>query len=869
MYRMAFLKLIILAGVVLGVLSIGDTPNAIAQSCTSNPATLSSAVLSGVSNNKDAYVDIANQTGVPWAMLAGIHYRETNFGRTNPSNGQGIFQFVNGEGGPYPPGPVSESEFRRQLKFMAEKVQTDYVYRGSLNYSKRPLKKSGEDPYRIKDTLFSYNGRASVYANQAETYGYNKNTQPYEGSPYVMNRYDCARKNMGIITQDYGSMDGTDTRYGAYTIYSQLVGESGAKIQPVLTGGDFNPGFILSDADFNNSSAMTVGQIQDFLDSQLYECDKNGSTSYGGGTRASYADSQGNPTPFRCLHEYKEDPSTGANNYGNLSPKQSTYNVATTNFKTSARIIWDASQKYDINPQVVLTLMHTHSKYSPIGDDWPFLSQYREALPFATCFPDCASLSENLDDGLSVLKSHYDANNYDSPSKKTFFHHPDCSTKETVNIVNRSSGALLSVNTNIPNNSALNNVYGSGDACSSYEHRDFWRYYSEWFGLQNVDVSIYLKGIDLNTDQAGDYGEIGVKLSKMPSSTVHIRFSVFSPSNAEIIGDGFVRISPENWNKFEKNILTFRGKSNSKLAGTFENYIIPRAVSSNDNRFDNFPVELIGKAAFLHTNSSSQPVYRLYNSSIGKHFFSANKYDVDNMIEANNYILEGVAFYYCQGGQNTVYRISKGSDYRFRVRGDDSFASNHNGYTTERADFSSSNMGNIPIYWLFDESRSRSMYSPNPNAGSGAGFVNMGVALMACEESSTPTHRTYRPGTGHFYTTSADEKNKAIYELNYRYESIGFYSCDNSGQVVYRLYKRSTGVRFYTASINEKNKAVERLGYEDEGIAFYSCPSGGTDVYQLYKKSTGSRFYTASSNERDRAVNNLGYKYEGVAFIAK
>ena len=34
---------------------------------------------------------------------------------------------------------------------------------------------------------------------------------------------------------------------------------------------------------------------------------------------------------------------------------------------------------------------------------------------------------------------------------------------------------------------------------------------------------------------------------------------------------------------------------------------------------------------------------------------------------------------------------------------------------------------------------------------------------------------------------------------------MGFYSCDNSGQVVYRLYKRSTGVRFYTASINEKN----------------------------------------------------------------
>jgi hypothetical protein len=33
-----------------------------------------------------------------------------------------------------------------------------------------------------------------------------------------------------------------------------------------------------------------------------------------------------------------------------------------------------------------------------------------------------------------------------------------------------------------PNAAALNNLYGTGDACSSYGNRNFWRYYSDWFG---------------------------------------------------------------------------------------------------------------------------------------------------------------------------------------------------------------------------------------------------------------------------------------------------------------------------------------------------------------------------------------------------
>src|SRR5688500_9451805 len=75
-----------------------------ASECSDVYTPLSSFVTTGVNNNRSFYDQVMNETGVPWEMLAAIHYRETNFSHTNPSNGQGIFQFVNGDGGPYPAG---------------------------------------------------------------------------------------------------------------------------------------------------------------------------------------------------------------------------------------------------------------------------------------------------------------------------------------------------------------------------------------------------------------------------------------------------------------------------------------------------------------------------------------------------------------------------------------------------------------------------------------------------------------------------------------------------------------------------------------------------------------------------------------------
>lgn len=194
-----------------------------ASECSDVYTPLSDFVNTGVARNKDAYIQVMNETGVPWEFLAAIHYRESSFSRSNPSNGYGIFQFTPPPES-YPPGPVTDEEFIRQLRYMANRVQDDYVWRGSVPRERRRLQPNEQNTVIVKDTLFSYNGRASVYADQAAHFGYNRDIQPYEGSPYVMNRFDCQRARMGIITQDYGSIDGIDTRYGAFTIYARLRG---------------------------------------------------------------------------------------------------------------------------------------------------------------------------------------------------------------------------------------------------------------------------------------------------------------------------------------------------------------------------------------------------------------------------------------------------------------------------------------------------------------------------------------------------------------------------------------------------------------------------------------------------------------------
>ncbi|MCA9326472.1 hypothetical protein KC976_02635 [Candidatus Saccharibacteria bacterium] len=192
----------------------------------SSDATLSGATIPpDVKQNIDkllpAYQKAAEQTGVPWQLLAAVHYREAN---NNPSQDLQAGNPLGGGGSQYADYTGARPSTIEASAVMAAQ---QLISKAAAGVVKLPINTSNPDSAAIKDALFGYNGRAGVYAQQAADLGFDAKTQPFEGSPYVMNNFDAKHQNMKIITRDFGGLDGIDARLGAFTVYSMLGGASG------------------------------------------------------------------------------------------------------------------------------------------------------------------------------------------------------------------------------------------------------------------------------------------------------------------------------------------------------------------------------------------------------------------------------------------------------------------------------------------------------------------------------------------------------------------------------------------------------------------------------------------------------------------
>lgn len=197
-------------------------------------AIFNSAQLAAINDNKSAYQSAASQVDIPWQMIAVIHIRESGGAKANPAGGQGIYQFVDSHGGPYPEGPVSDEEFARQTLLAAQFIK---------NKSSGLTASSSAEV--IKDTFFSYNGRAPAYIEQAKALGFT-DAQGYEGSPYVVNKIDSRRdpakaadKTWGQIYVDHGPIEyPARSGYGAFVMYAALSGISLSGTCPGTSSGE-------------------------------------------------------------------------------------------------------------------------------------------------------------------------------------------------------------------------------------------------------------------------------------------------------------------------------------------------------------------------------------------------------------------------------------------------------------------------------------------------------------------------------------------------------------------------------------------------------------------------------------------------------
>src|SRR6218665_3422755 len=74
-----------------------------------------------------------------------------------------------------------------------------------------------------------------------------------------------------------------------------------------LSGSDFRTARIIDDGIFFNGDAMPASSIQNFLNAKVPTCDTWGTQMRGSQTRAQYGASVGNPAPYTCLKNYRQD----------------------------------------------------------------------------------------------------------------------------------------------------------------------------------------------------------------------------------------------------------------------------------------------------------------------------------------------------------------------------------------------------------------------------------------------------------------------------------------------------------------------------------------------------------------------------------
>lgn len=673
-------------------------------------------------------------------------------------------------------------------------------------------------------------------------------------------------------------------------------------LSSALSGSDFKPGRIIDDSLFFNGDTMTASQIQSFLDSKVPNCDTDGSKNYSyhfranpfrlnnsddpivTTSRAIYGNryyqanggANGSRAPFTCINDYVQDTPFKAGESGLCAP------ITAKVKQTAAQIIDTVAKACSVSEKVLIVMLQ--KEQGLITDDWPWGVQYTKAMGYycpddpdrpGWCHPDYAGFFNQVyNAALQFQRYKASPNNWNHVPFTTNnilyqANRPSCGTR-SVYIENYATAGLYNYTPYTPNTAALNNLYGTGDICSAYGNRNFWRYYNDWFGSPTKPL-VHTRLYDSTTDKTGERATIGIWLDRRPTASVTIPIHIYSPSNGRIVGNHTsITISPEWWDWPEKNIVKIAGKDNPHLVGTMENKLVFGRATSQDKYYDG--VNLVeSSVTYLHQDSTGPPsVFRLYSS--GRHFFTTSTAERGAMIN-NGWIDEGSPISYCYNGNQTVIRLKKDDDHRLAIPGTAAYsAALEDGFSFDSIALTGSSLGNTPVYWRYNENNGNSLYTTSETEGLSGGYIDKGIVFTACDKDAQTTYRLYRPSAGNYFLThSAHERDRAVNSLGYVYEGTSFYTCGGSGNVpIHRLYNDNLRKHLYTASSAERDKTVARnSGWKYEGVAFSVCSDGSRPVYRLHKPSLRKYLYTASEGEANKAATTGGYTNEGVVFTVQ
>jgi hypothetical protein len=252
-----------------------------------------------------------------------------------------------------------------------------------------------------------------------------------------------------------------------------------------IAGSDFRAGNIIDDSIFFNSNTMTPDVIQAFLNSMVPVCDTNGTQPSGHAgypTRADWGRANGYPPTYTCLKDYVQSvPGYGPDAYCDAGMAGGNY--------SAAQIIYLVSRSCGVNPQTMVVLLQ--KEQGLITDEWPWATQYRSATGFGC--PDTAPCDAqyygffnqvyHAARQFKVYARKASIFNFQAGTTDFIQYNPNSACNGTnVYLQNQATAALYNYTPYQPNAAALNNLYGTGDNCSAYGNRNFWRMFNDWFG---------------------------------------------------------------------------------------------------------------------------------------------------------------------------------------------------------------------------------------------------------------------------------------------------------------------------------------------------------------------------------------------------
>lgn len=289
-----------------------------------------------------------------------------------------------------------------------------------------------------------------------------------------------------------------------------------------LSGSEFNASNIIDDSIFFNSTTMNEGDVQAFLNAKVPVCDTYGTQASGrGGTRAQWGQQNGYAPPYTCLKDYTQAvPGFSADAFCDNGMGGGTL--------SSAQIIARVSAACGINPQTMIVLLQ--KEQALITDDWPWSIQYRAATGYgcpdtAECDSAYYGFYNQVYNAARQYKRYVRQSNlFNFKAGVTSFvqYNPNAGCSGTnVAIGNQATAALYNFTPYQPNAAALANLYGTGDGCSAYGNRNFWRMFNDWFGTTSGDLvrtpgnaTVYLisgtnKYPISNINVLNDFGRLG------------------------------------------------------------------------------------------------------------------------------------------------------------------------------------------------------------------------------------------------------------------------------------------------------------------------------------------------------------------------